>query len=197
MKTLKKILCTLLVMIMCMTSVPLSGFVGLGASDETTEYKVGDIIQFGSYPQSKVTDSATITALNNKAPAWDTWTSYGYYSGTDDYGSMQQGDWMRYTDIMYNDNKYRGVKFTQYRPISTCYSSFYTHQASNGYSTNTIHWFKFEPIDWRVLDPSTGLVMCETIIDSQPYTNTLYYANSASRLYNCFNDSSYKHYAND
>ena len=29
-KTFKKILCTLLVVLMCLTSVPLSGFVGLG-----------------------------------------------------------------------------------------------------------------------------------------------------------------------
>lgn len=193
----KKILCTLLVVIMCLTSVPLSGFVGLGASAETTEYKVGDIVHFGSYPQSKVTDSATITALNALAPAWDNWTSYGYYSGTGNslaasgYGTMVQGDWMRYTDIMYNGNKYRGVKFTQFRPRATHYTSY---QAGNGNGTNTAYgFFKFEPIDWRVLDPATGLVMCETIIDSQPYSNTIYnYGGGTYGYFNC-----YTNYAND
>ena len=33
-------------------------------------------------------------------------TSYGYYSGNGEYGSMVQGDWMRYTDVTYNGKKY-------------------------------------------------------------------------------------------
>ena len=187
---MKKLLSILLVVFMMVLSVP---FV---YAEESNTYKVGDIIQFGSYPQSKVTDSATITALNNKAPAWDNWTSYGYYTGTGSYGTMKQGDWMRYTDIMYNGNKYRGVKFTQYRPHYTYYSSSdNTYQDDNGYSTNTVYWFKFEPIDWRVLDPATGLVMCETIIDSQPYSNTFY--SNGGGAYDYFNDSSYTNYASD
>lgn len=196
-RTFRKILCTLLVVVMCLTSAPLSGFVGLDFTGEAVNYKVGDIVQFGSYPQSKVTDSATITVLNNKAPAWDNWTSYGYYSGTGDYGTMKPGDWMRYTDITYNGNKYRGVKFTQYRPFFTFKSSsFDTYQDDNGYRTNTVYWFKFEPIDWRILDPATGLVMCETIIDSQPYSNTIYKKGSGG-TYGYFNDASYTNYASD
>lgn len=164
----------------------------------TTNYKVGDIIQFGSYPQSKVTDSTTISALNSKAPDWSKWTSYSYYSGTGSFGTMVQGNWMRYTDIEYNGNKYRGVKFTKYRPDSTYYNSSINEiQYNNGYSINTVYWFKYEYIDWRILDPNTKLIMCETIIDSQPYSNTLYLKNSTSIRYDCFNDSSYKYYAND
>ena len=197
MKTMKKILCALLVVVMCLMSAPVGGF---DLTAEATDYKVGDIIQFGSYPQSKVTDSETISALNAKAPAWVEWTSYGYYSGTGDFGTMVQGDWMRYTDIMYNGNKYRGVKFTQYRPYLTYNqsSSSYTTQVNNGYSTNTVYWFKFEPIDWRVLYPATGLVMCETIIDSQPYSNTIYdNVNASDWRYGYFNDASYTNYASD
>ena len=201
MKVFKKILCSLLVVAMCLTSAPLNGFVGLKLKAEAVDYKVGDIIPFGSYPQSKETDSATITALNNKAPAWDNWISYEYYSGTGgmfDYGTMRPGDWMRYVDIKHDGNKYRGVKFTQYRPFTTYYTSSDTYQDNNGYSTNTVYWFKFEPIDWRVLDPATGLVMCETIIDSQPYSNTIYYNSGASHSrYAYFNDSSYTNYASD
>ena len=198
----KKSIALALTLLMLITSIPVMNLAGvdIGFTAEAatiTSYSRGDIIQFGWYPQSKVTDSATITALNNKAPAWDNWTSYGYYTGTGDYGTMKQGDWMRYTDIMYNGNKYRGVKFTQYRPYYTFYqsSSSYTYQSTNGYNTNTVYWFKFEPIDWRVLDPATGLVMCETIIDSQPYSNTIY--SNGSGAYGYFNDSSYKNYASD
>ncbi len=195
-KTMKKILCSLLVAVMCLTSAPVIGF---DFTAEAAEYKVGDIIQFGSYPQTEVKDEALVAELNALAPQWEDWTSYGYYSGTGDYGTMVQGDWMRYTDATYNGNKYRGVKFTQYRPYFTLYpsSSSYTHQVDNEYSTNTVYWFKFEPIDWRVLDSATGLVMCETIIDAQPYSNTIYYNSSANSVYGYFNDSSYTNYASD
>ena len=193
---MKKILSLILVAIILVTAMPI-------AFAEGNTYKVGDIIQFGSYPQSEVTDSATITALNNKAPDWSEWKSYGYYSGEGFIGSMVQGDWMRFTDIVYNGKKYRGVKFTQYRPYRTVCSSYSssnsdTNQYDNGYRTNTVYWFKFEPIDWRVLDPATGLVMCETIIDSQPYSNTIYNnVNASDWRYEYFNDPLYKNNASD
>lgn len=189
---MKKILSLILVAIMLVTAMPV-------AFAEGEPYKVGDIIQFGSYPQSEVTDESLIAELNALAPEWEGWKSYGYYTGTGSNGTMKQGDWMRYTDITYNGNKYRGVKFTQYRPDYTLnnISSLYTYQDVNGYSTNTVYWFKFESIDWRVLDPSTGLVMCETIIDSQPYNNTVYYNSSYSSIYAYFNDSANTNYASD
>ena len=188
---MKKLLSLILVAVMLVTTMPM-------AFAEGETYKVGDIIQFGSYPQSKVTDSATITELNALAPEWENWTSYGYYSGDGNVGSMKQGDWMRYVDIELDGEKYRGVKFTQCRPIASYFASSTAYQNDNGYITKNVYWFKFEPIDWRVLDPATGLVMCETIIDSQPYSNTIYYNSSMSDLiYAYFNDSSYKNYAND
>lgn len=201
MKTLlKKSTALVLTLLMLLTSIPVLNLAGIdvGTTAEAATYQVGDLVSFGSYPQTEVTDSATITALNNKAPSWDSWTSYGYYTGTGSYGTMTQGDWMRYTDVTYNGSKYRGVMFTQYRPYYTCAVSSNTYQDDNGYSTNTVYWFKFEPIDWRVLDPSTGLVMCETIIDSQPYSNTIYYNRGVSNSqYAYFNDASYTNYASD
>lgn len=189
---MKKLLSSILVAVMLVTTMPI-------AFAEGNTYKVGDIIQFGSYPQSEVKDETLIAELNALAPEWDDWTSYGYYSGTGDYGTMGQGDWMRYNDITYNGNKYRGVKFTQYRPTLTDSQSSLseTYQDDNGYSVNIICWFKFQAIDWRVLDPTTGLVMCETIIDSQPYSNTIYYNSNISYKYDYFNDASYENYAND
>lgn len=189
MKTSKKILSMVLTVIMLLSVVPM-----VYAEGET--YKTGDILQFGSYPQTKVTDETLIAELNALAPEWEDWTSYGYYSGTGDYGTMVQGDWMRYIDVTNGGNKYRAVKFTQYRP----YSVYGTSYENNGYSTNTVYWFKFEAIDWRVLDPITGLVMSESIIDAQPYSNTLYYNSkywSKLHVYAFSNDASYINYASD
>lgn len=189
---MKKILGIVLVLLMLVSVMPMT-------YAEGNKYKVGDIIQFGSYPQSKVTDEALVAELNALAPEWDDWTSYGYYSSTGGgVGSMNQGDWMRYIDVANNGDKYRGVKFTEYRPTFTTGSTSYdyTFQDNNGYRTNIVYWFKFEPIDWRVLDPSTGFVICETIIDSQPYSNTVYNDWTSSE-YVCFNDSSYTNFASD
>ena len=40
------------------------------------DYKTGDIIEFGSYPQSEVTDTALKSALTSRAGSTDGWTSY-------------------------------------------------------------------------------------------------------------------------
>lgn len=189
MKKTKKLLSLLLAVLMVCLSAPA---VRLGAFEaKAAEYKQGDVIEFGSYPQSNVTDSALIAELNAQGGAW---TSYGYYSGSEDHGSMQPSDYMRYKDVVYGGAKYRGVVFDSYRPYWTVYpsSSGNTYQDDNGYTTGTVYWFKYEPIRWRVLDPDEGLVMCESIIDSQAYSNTTYTHNSEY-----WNDASHTHYAND
>lgn len=116
---------------------------------------------------------------------------------------MIQGNWMKYADFAYNGTKYRAVTFSQYRPSFTCTlsSSSYTDQDDNGYTPNNIYYFKYEPLKWRVLDPSTGLVLCESIIDSQAYSNTVYdygtdpYHPGPTPAY--WNDAEHTHYAND
>lgn len=56
--TMKKILSLILVAIMLVTAM-------LVAMAEGTTYEVGDIIEFGSYPQKKVKDEAVISELNS------------------------------------------------------------------------------------------------------------------------------------
>lgn len=157
-----------------------------------TETETGiEYFYFGSYPQSEVKDTAVTAELDKLAPDWENWTSYGYYRGTGRLGTMVQGDWMRYTDVTYNGEKYRGVKFTQYRPQRTIIEAN-SRQDDNGYSINNVYWFKFEPLKWRVLDKDAGLVMTETLIDSQPYNNTIYY-----NADNYWNDADSKIYASN
>ncbi len=140
---------------------------------------IGDIIEFGSYPQAEVTDSTLISTLNSLVTSW---TSYDYYTGTGNWydGKMAPSDYMKYTDVIYNNTKYRGVYFTAYRPYCTGYisSPSNTYQDDNDYYTNTTYWFKYEPLNWRILDPNEGYVMCESIIDSQAYQNTVYRSES-------------------
>lgn len=166
-------------------SVSSSASDGTGSNDSvfTGTEATGTIINFGSYPQSKVTDSATISALDSVTKNWK---SYNYYSGTGDLydGNMEPNDYMKYADIVFNGNKYRAVTFSEYRPYGTGYksSSSNTWQDDNGYYTGNVYYFKYEPLKWRVLDASTGLVMSENIIDSQAYQNLVYY--NGSQYYN-------------
>ena len=176
---MKKFLSIILAVLMTATAVPM-------AFAEGDTYEVGDIIQFGSYPQSEVKDQTLLLELNKLAPAWENWTNYGYYWDVD--GAVVQTSWMRYTDVEYGGNKYRGVKFLEYR------SGYFTSQEPNGYLINMTYWFKFEPIDWRVLDPETGFVMSKLLLDSQPYSNTIY-GNIDDGLW--FNDIYHTNYAND
>ncbi len=211
-RKLKSALSLLLCMIMVFGAVAAGGE-GIGelfngGKAEAAGYSVGDIITFGSYPQSEVTkksDSATYSKLE---AASKNWVSYRYYSGDGNYGSMQPGDWMQYADISLGGAKYRAVRFTQYRPYWTSApassSSGDSWQGDNGYTINNIYYFKYEPLKWRTLDPETGLVLSESIIDSQAYSNTMYnngtdpygkdtFGNDAAY----WNDAAYTKYAND
>ena len=194
-----------LIAIVVLCAAPIGGLVGVDcmsffapkAEAAGKTYKVGDIVEFGSYPQSRVTNSSLVSALNKVSKKW---VSYGYYSGTGACGTMAQGDWMKYADFTYNGTKYRAVTFSQYRPSSTEGSpDYYSEQQNNGYTPNKIYYFKYEPLKWRVLDPSTGLVLCESIIDSQAYSNTVYcYGRDPYDEYNArWNDAEHTHYAND
>jgi len=116
---------------------------------------------------------------------------------------------MEYCDVTLDGAKYRGVRFSLYRPEKTEYgaspeSSLEYHQENNGYYTNTIYWFRYEPLQWCVLDLSTGLAMCETVIDSQPYSNFIlysenkYYGDAEKTYYaNNYAESSLRQWLND
>ncbi len=204
MKRIKKAISVLICALLVFGTVAVGGtgaaeLFGEISAKASEGYSVGDIIYFGSYPQSDVTSSLG-SVLNSQS---GTWKSYNYYSGTGSSfnGQMTAGDYMQYCDITYNSNKYRGVTFETYRPYYTGYktsASASTYQDDNGYYTGTTYWFKYEPLEWRVLDPSTGLVVCETIIDSQPFNNYMISNGTDGHGYNAYwGDSAQTYYASD
>lgn len=137
---------------------------------KTTEtYAVGDGIAYGSYPQTRVTDEKLLAALN---AADGTWVSYGYYL------KNQPDDYMQYKDVELDGEKYRAVQFSTYRPQKT-YDAAYkpgsesgAEQYTNGYFANTVYWFRYEPLTWRVLDATYEknlLVFAMSVLDAQPF----------------------------
>ena len=129
---LKKVLSVVLCLIMMIGTVAIgeSGFFealnvisikGSAKAKYLTDYNIGDIILFGSYPQTDVTESLGSILT----PIATNWKSYNYYSGSGvkNDGQMNSSDYMQYCDITYCNCKYRGVTFSEYRPYFTGYTT--------------------------------------------------------------------------
>ena len=200
MKTIKRILSVFFIVLLLVTSVPAAGFEGLfetkaeaavSMKDMVASMSVGDTVEFGSYPQTDVT-SKLGAELTKAAPDTNDWISYNYYY------DGKQSDYMKYYDLTYKGSRYRGVYFTKYRPYYWN-ETFSEYQSKNGYNTGNVYWFRYDPLTWRVLDPSTGYVICEDIIDSQAFNNE-YYTNGTCDFYGYtayYNDETYTNYANN
>ena len=146
-------------------------------------------IYLGEYPQTEVTNkndpnSSLRNSLNMMAGNKPTSSNAGKWTSYDYYISGNVSDYMWYIDIPYQGSRYRGVYFTNYRPYWTKKSSStdYSYQDDNGYKTSTVYWFKWEPIEWRILEEKDGtaLLMANIILDSQQY----YHESSGTRTIN-------------
>ncbi len=167
---MKRLFSVVLALVMLMSSL------AVFSSARMAAYQVGDIVEFGSYPQSKVTDESLISALNSLEKQW---VSYDYSrekSGTSLNSQPVKSDFMKYADVTYNSQKYRAVTFSDYRGFYVGYGgttsetgSSSSEQYRNGYYANEIYYFIYEPLKWRVLDPDTGLLLSEHIIDAQEF----------------------------
>lgn len=173
-QTMKRIFTVILAVCMLLSIAPVT----MAADTAYGGLQKGDIIEFGSYPQSKVTNPRIIAALDGFLTD-DVWVSYDYYigTGTEYDGNMTSSDYMKYADLKLNGEKYRAVRFSQYRPkvTSDVSSEATSAQDNNGYELNTTYFFKYEPLTWTVLDPEEGYVMSNIAIDAQAYENFSYY----------------------
>ena len=179
-KITKRILCMVLAMVLLLSATSLASY---AAVPEKVSF--WDIVELGSYPQSHVKDSALISELDkvNK-----NWISYGYYSGNGEYGSMVQGNWMKYADLTYNGSKYRAVTFSKYRPDATTKANPIESKADqfkNGYKINEIYYFLYEPLKWRALKTQSNNVqlICDSIVDNQAFNNEVYELKNNGYLY--------------
>lgn len=174
MKTTKKIISVLLSLILvfgCAAALVSVRAEGEGGSSGGYEYSVGDIIEFGSYPQTGVETSTELANAAAQAPM----TSCNYYSGSGTWsdGQMTAGNYMSYADFDYQGNRYRAVVFSEFRPQATGrqFGQDESYVQTNGYEKNQTYFFKYEPLKWRVIDPRSGIVACVSAIDSQPFNN--------------------------
>ncbi len=141
-------------------------------------------IYFGEYPQTRVQDSGTIATLSQMSGDTPSkgnkgkWTDYGYYLE----GKVEEYMWC--IDLEYSGAKYRGVYFISYKPgnipdavkISSHYgqqSVLNSFQDDFGFSLQTLYWFKWEPIEWRILEKGYGEVflMSNLLLDARHFYN--------------------------
>ena len=130
-------------------------------------------LYFGSYPQSRVKEEVLLSSLNAyvdnlpSAQNANGWNDYGYYS----LSFQQSYGW--YKDIQLDGEKYRAIYFEKNRPYGTeraaCEKQSF--QDDNGYLINTVYWFKFEPLKWRILSETADemVLFSSVIIDSHEF----------------------------
>lgn len=168
----KKSLAVIVSIIMAFSVLPFSGIDFSDFSVWAAEYATGDVFTLGSYPQSMVTDKDLLGELNSYSFSWEDADSF---SGNGSIGSMNADGSVKTFDVEHGGEKYRAVKFSAYRPELTYRQATEknSYQDDNGYNINTVYWFKYEPLKWRVIS-SEGIAVSETLVDSQAYANSVY-----------------------
>ena len=193
-RQIKKILAVIIAVSISIPAVLFAASITSYSYDETRP-----VVTFGSYPQTKIEDENLISQLNmlvSEDDFIDLNYFYGDYNTKDKTGSFYSAhpeSYEFYADVIYNGEKYRALKFTEYRPLNT-YEMPIPNDNNNyvnrgGYYKNMIHWFKFDPVEWIILDEDTGLAITKNCIEAQPYNNTripdknFTYENSSIRSY--------------
>ncbi len=115
---------------------------------------VGDVIEFGRYPQNLVEDNEVNRQLKkicnkSRLKLNSIWQSYEY--------SFAKGS---FADIEFGDRKYRCLIRRK---------SYYKEYSD--YKNNTFYSFSYEPILWKVLSIEDGraLLLSEKLIDEQDF----------------------------
>lgn len=121
-----------------------------------------DCVWFGSYPQTEIVDKAETSGMygNNWGEVSDFVVDSAIYSDL-----QNASGWDNNGDVTINGTKYRRIK---QEDITNKTSEYYEFNWSD---SATYHYFRFEPIKWRVLnkDGSTALLLADKTLDTQQY----------------------------
>lgn len=121
-----------------------------------------DCIFFGSYPQAEVVPSGEYEALNPILLQ-----DGDIFVSDDTYNELQNATgWSDDGDITLNGQKYRRIKKGDVTCGTSGNSSDY-----NWSDSRTYHYFKYEPIKWRVLsvDGNDAFLLADKALDNQRY----------------------------
>lgn len=146
------------------------------ASDKLYYVDADGSVLFGTYPQTRVTDTTLAGALTKSAGALPTTAMPGKWTSCKPVVNGTPADTMWYVDVTNGGDTYRGIYFTQYRPYWTegAAGAAGSWQDDNGYATGTVYWFRFEPIRWRKVANGDGawLLFSDLILDSREFDSS-------------------------
>lgn len=131
-----------------------------------------DCIYFGSYPQAEVI--TTEMSKNYTAIGEEYLTDGDLIVSNNIYQALNNATgWDANGDITINGTKYRRMKQSDAifgaSGASNYYSAYY-----NWPDSDTYHYFKYEPIKWRVLktDGNTAFLLADKVLDDRPYDSS-------------------------
>lgn len=140
------------------------------SSMESEQKVTWDCVYFGSYPQREViADEASYDVIfrGNESET-------GYYNKYTDvtedadlYAELQKATgWDSNGDITLNGNKYRRMKKSDATYGTSEDNVYYNWKDATSY-----HYFKYEPIKWRVLDVNgtDAFLLADRALDDHPY----------------------------
>lgn len=194
---MKKILALFCVIVLTASCCIGTAYADTDKCEEAPVHSKGDIVTLGTYPQTLVGDSKLISELDK---AEKSWKSYGYTYGNGNSLYAKSSDYMKFCDFEYDSQEYRAVTFEKYRPniIGGSQNESNSNQDDNGYDTGKVYYFRFEPIEWYVIDPENGVLISKDILDAQPFVNGYYNKKSEGSVFgDYYTDSECTHYAND
>ena len=153
-----------------------------------------EYVTLGSYPTNKVTDESLVSSLteqlttNAPTAAGDNWKAYTHWFGWDSSKSkaVAKTDAL-YQDITYQGSKYRAVYFNSELPknCSQSYSSSNQYQQTNGYNKQTLYFFDYQPLKWKVVAESDSHY---TLVASKILDGTCYTHDGAAGYVGAYND---------
>ncbi|MGN0374434.1 MAG: InlB B-repeat-containing protein [Butyrivibrio sp.] len=158
-------------------------------------YRDGNTILMGTYPQSQVTDDATLAGLATYEFDISSIPTSGDITRPD--GWVDSGEKYWYKDVEYDGQKYRGVFIVYSRNGNYAQQNGgYIPFKPFGASTTKIYWFKYDPIRWNVFTEEDGeaFLVCGTLLESAVYGHDKW-AYSPIRTY--LNDTLYNSFFNE
>lgn len=135
------------------------------SSMEAGQKVTWDCVYFGSYPQAEVVESgseeeAALKEINR------------YY--VTKYQSVSSNVFAAIENASYDANGDATVGGTKYRRMKAGDATYYSRNEEGQYNwkdTSTYHYFKYEPIKWRVLNRkgNDALLLADVALDDQKY----------------------------
>ena len=135
-------------------------------------YRDGSIILMGSYPQSEVSDAATLAGLSSYE--FDVKAMQDSRDVVLPDGWVDSGENYWYKDVEYDGWKYRALFVVRsrngsYAQENSGYVPLYKDIGINHDQKDEvrIHWFKYEPIGWNVFTQENGeaFLVCRTLLE--------------------------------